>query len=386
MNKIQIWHHNDWPNFEYDTQSIQNTLYQYASEINKCSSQLSAMEPNARQDTHINLMVDEGVYTSQIESEDYIPSDVRSSIRNLLGLNTPEEALENPRVKGVSRLMIDVRDSFRDPLTAERLFSWQDMIITDQFLRKRLAIGRWRDDEVRIVSGPIGREKTHYIAPPPERVPSEIEKFIDWFNSTIPLPKRVSIPAPVRAAVIHLYFEVIHPFSDGNGRIGRALSEIALSQELGSPVPLSLSKTIKKRQSAYYRELNQASHGDMNITRWVDWFVKIIEEAVTDSHDIVNFSIAQSLFWKRYEDKLNSRQIRVIKRMLREGIEGFQDGMSSRKYCKIGDCSSATATRDLSELAQLQIFGRLPAGGRSTRYELVLPEPSDGRYNYQDGA
>lgn len=382
MNKIQIWHHNDWPNFEYDTQSIQNTLYQYASEINKYSSQLSAMEPNVQQDTHINLMVDEGVYTSQIESEDYIPSDVRSSIRNLLGLNTPEEALKNPRVKGVSRLMIDIRDSFRDLLRAERLFSWQDMIITDQFLRKRLAIGRWRDDEVRIVSGPIGREKTHYIAPPPERVPSEMEKFVDWFNSTIPLPNRVSIPAPVRAAVIHLYFEVIHPFSDGNGRIGRALSEIALSQELGSPVPLSLSKTIKKHQSAYYRELNHASHGDLNITRWVDWFVKIIEEAVTDSHDIVRFSIAQSQFWKLYEHKLNCRQIRVIRRMLREGADGFLGGMSSKKYCKIADCSPATATRDLSELAQLQIFRRLPGGGRSTRYELALPVPSDGQYNF----
>ena len=382
MSKIQIWHHDDWPNFEYDTQSIQNTLYQYASVINKYSSQLSALEPTIQQDAHINLMVVEGVYTSQIESEDYIPTDVRSSIRNLLGLNTPEEALKNPRVEGVSRFMIDVRDSFRDPLTAERLFSWQDMIITDQFLRKRIAIGRWRDDEVRIVSGPIGREKTHYIAPPPEGVPSEMEKFVDWFNSTIPSPNRVDIPAPVRAAVIHLYFEVIHPFSDGNGRIGRALSEIALSQELGSPVPLSLSKTIKKHQSAYYRELNHASHGDLNITRWVNWFVKITEEAVTDSHDIVSFSIAQSPFWKLYEDKLNARQIRVIRRMLREGIEGFEGGMSSKKYCKIADCSSATATRDLSELAQLQIFRRLPGAGRSTRYELALPVPNDGRYNF----
>lgn len=368
-----IWKHANWPHFNYQTDSIQDTLYTYVAEANTLSGRLAGVNEAEKREALIDLMVTEAIRTSQIEGEHYDRDDVRSSIRNQLGLASLPEPVRDPRANGISALMISAREAFNRPLTEKQLFEWHDMIMTDPHVRARVPVAGWRDDEMQIISGPIGREHIHFTAPPPDKVPGEMAAFIKWFNATMPDGQRPVLPAPIRAAVLHLYFETIHPFADGNGRIGRALSEMALSQELGSPVLLSLSSVIQKHRDEYYRALNLASHGDMNITHWIEWFVNIILQAQLEAREMIMFVLAKARFWETHKDTLNDRQTRVIQRMMREGPDGFTGGISAKKYTSITGCSKATATRDLTELSGLGILKQLPGGGRSTRYEIVLP-------------
>lgn len=371
-----IWKHPDWPEFTYQTDALQDVLYQYAAEANALAGRLAGVDEEEKSEALIDLMVTEAIRTSQIEGEHYDRDDVRSSIRNQLGLAKIPEPVRDPRANGISSLMISARETYQSLLTEECLSQWHDLVMTDASIRARVPVGKWRDDEMQIVSGPIGREKVHFNAPPPDRVPSEMATFIEWFNETAPDGKKVKLPAPIRAAVMHLYFETIHPFADGNGRIGRALSEVALSQELGSPVLLSLSSVIQKRRKEYYDELNLASHGDLDITRWVSWFTNIVLQAQREARETILFVLAKARFWETHGNTLNDRQTHAIKRMMREGPDGFSGGMSARKYMGITGCSKATATRDLSELSDQGIFRQLSGGGRSTSYELVLPQTS----------
>jgi len=368
---IPIWKLAEWPHFTYETNGLEDILYAYAAQANALAGRLERVGENQRQEALIDLMVTEAIRTSQIEGEHYDRDDVRSSIRNQLGLVSVPEPVRDPRSNGIAALMISARESFGEPLTKELLCQWHDLVMTDQFVRERVVVGDWRDDEMQIVSGPIGREKIHFEAPPPEKVPKFMAEFIDWFNATAP-SGTVNMPAPIRAALAHLHFETIHPFSDGNGRIGRALSEMVLSQELQSPVLLSLSSVIQKRRNEYYDELNFASHNGLQITRWVAWFTGIVLEAQLEARDMILFVLAKARFWERFESTLNERQTRVVKRMMREGPGGFVGGMNARKYITIAGCSKATATRDLAELVDFGVFRQLPGGGRSTSYELVV--------------
>lgn len=367
-----IWKLAEWPQFSYETKGLEDILYTYAAQANALAGRLDGVEESQRQMALIDLMVMEAIKTSQIEGEHYDRDDVRSSIRNQLGLVSTPEPVRDPRANGIAALMISARESFAEPLTKVLLCQWHDLVMTDDVVRERVVVGDWRDDEMQIVSGPIGRERIHFQAPPPERVPAFMAEFVEWFNASAPREASVNIPAPIRAAIAHLHFETIHPFADGNGRIGRAISEMVLSQELGSPVLLSLSSVIQKHRKAYYDELNFASHNGLEITRWVAWFTGIVLEAQLEARDLILFVLAQARLWDAFAELLNDRQTRVLKRMMREGPGGFVGGMNARKYVAITGCSKATATRDLGELVELGIFQQLPGGGRSTSYELLL--------------
>ena len=368
-----IWQQPNWPQFSYQTDILQDTLYRYAAEANALAGRLAGLDSENKSEVLIDLMVIEAIRTSQIEGEHYDQEDVRSSLRNQLGLASVPEHVRDPRANGISALMISTREALHEPLTEKRLFQWHEQLMAEASIRERVPVGQWRNDEIQILSGPIGKEKVHYVAPPPDMVAAEMAGFINWFNNTAPDGDTVKLPAPVRSAVAHLHFEAIHPFADGNGRIGRALSEIVLSQELGSPVPLSLSSTLQKRRTEYYDELNFASHRDVDISRWVKWFVEMVLQAQLEAREMVMFTLDKARFWDTYGEQLNERQSRAVKRMMREGRGGFDGGMSAQKYMGITKCSKATATRDLSGLSNLGAFRQLAGGGRSTRYELILP-------------
>ena len=368
-----IWQHSEWPQFTFQENVLQASLYQYATVANGLVGRLSGIRSDDKSEALIDLMVTEAIRSSQIEGEQYARDDVRSSIRNQLGLTSSPELVRDPRAHGISFLMVAARETFCETLTQERLFQWHDSIMTDTYLRKRVVVGGYRDDDMEIVSGPMGQEKVHFRAPPPERVPGEMDAFIDWFNRTRPNETNIILPGPVRAAVSHLYFETIHPFADGNGRIGRAIAEMALSQELASPALLSLSAVLHRRRNEYYEQLHRASHGDLNITTWVHWFVDVVLEAQLEARELILFVLAKARFWETYQSELNSRQNLVIQRMLQEGPTGFTGGMSAKKYVGLTGCSKATATRDLSELAARGLFQKLPGSGRNTRYALDLP-------------
>lgn len=363
-----IWEQKEWPNFTWDAGAVDQNAYAYALEASSLVGEVKHLSEDEKTDALIDLMVSEAVKTSQIEGENFDREDVRSSIRNQLGLNKTPETVRDPKANGVAALMISVREHFAEPLSEERLCEWQDKIIVGQIERSKLDVGQWRTnpEPMQIVSGAIGREKVHYEAPPSERIPSEMARFIEWFNGSRDLK------GAVRAGVAHLYFESIHPFSDGNGRVGRAISEIALSQELGHPALLSLSTTIEGQRNDYYDALSRASQGGLDITEWLVWFTGLVLQSQRQAKRQIDFVLSKARFWDSFESKLNHRQAKVLARMFREGPNGFEGGMSAQKYSKITDCSKATATRDLAELLNMGAFHKLEGGGRSTRYDVVL--------------
>jgi Fic family protein len=238
----------------------------------------------------------------------------------------------------------------------------------------KIHAGAWRshEDPMQVVSGTIGKEKIHFEAPPSSKVPSEMASFIEWFNDTAPGGKKEIKKAPVRSAISHLYFESIHPFEDGNGRIGRAIAEKALSQTLGRPVILSLSKAIELNKNAYYASLEKAQRSN-EISPWIEYFVRMAHEAQTDAEIQISFTLNKTKFFDRFRDQLHERQLKVIRRMFDEGPPGFAGGMNAKKYIGITKTSKATATRDLQHLMEIGAFvlsGK--AGGRSTSYQLNL--------------
>lgn len=374
------WQHPDWPNFTFEESQCKEALYRYALEAGRLSGGMSQLESALQYDAYIDLMVSEAIHTSQIEGERLDREDVRSSIKNFLGLSHPPTRVADPRAEGMAALMVDVRNHFADKLTKDTLFQWHRLVLLQQensLLLRDLKVGQWRGSKepMQIVSGPIGYEKVHYEAPPADQVDTEINRFLDWFNRSNPLTaeREIVLSGPVRAAIAHLWFETIHPFDDGNGRVGRAIAEMALAQDLNRPPLLSLSTVIEKDKNAYYNGLNKASQFDLDITDWVTWFVNSVLLAQQEAAQKVDFVLKKAKFWERHKNtELNERQKKVLNKLLNAGAGGFEGGMTAKKYMSITSSSKATATRDLSDFVEKECLCRLEGGGRNARYGVKL--------------
>lgn len=361
------WQHEDWPDFHYEPPDIQDLLTQFAEKTGRVDGLLTALPGSLQTDAVVDLLVSEAIKTSEIEGELLSRPDVLSSIRNNLGLQTESKPSGDQRAEGVAELMIYARNGYAEPLSQKMLFEWHAMLMKGA---RRVKIGRWRThaEPMVIVSGSIGREIVHYEAPPSKDVPGEMKRFIQWFNQSAPGGKAEVKPPPIRSAIAHLYFASIHPFEDGNGRIGRAVAQKALSQGLGRPALLSLSKAINAERANYYAELKKAQ-SSMDITEWVSWFVRMLLQAQKQAEAEIEFTLRKVKLFDRSRDQLNDRQLKVLNRMLKEGPEGFLGGMSAQKYMAIAKTSKPTATRDLQDMVQKQIL--IPeGGGRSTRYQI----------------
>jgi Fic family protein len=365
------WQQKDWPNFIYTLQSVEDELFMFAEKVGKVSGILNALPEDMQLEAIVDMMVSEAIKTSAIEGEYLSRKDVLSSIRKNLGLVSSPEYIKDKKAEGIGRLMIDVRNTYKDELTKEKLFAWHKMLLPES---DGMEVGQWRTHEepMQVISGPIGRQKVHYEAPPSKRVPQEMDQFIIWFNETAPGGAKEIRKAPVRSAIAHLYFESIHPFEDGNGRIGRAISEKILAQGTGRPVLMSLSHTIEANKKTYYDALEN-SQRSIEITDWVDYFVKTTLAAQNEAEVQIDFTLKKVKFFDRFKDKLNERQLKVIRRMMEEGPKGFAGGMNASKYGSITKISKATATRDLQALLEIGVlipFGE--GGGRSTKYAVNL--------------
>ena len=361
------WQQKDWPLFRFSLEGIEDELLVFSEKVGRVSGILQALPEETRQDVVIDIILQEAIKTSEIEGEYPSRKDVLSSIRKNLDLHYTPENIKDKTAAGLGELMIDVRKTFKEDLTEQKLFTWHKMLLG---VNTKVEVGQWRthNEPMQVVSGVMGKEKVHYEAPHSSRVPGEMKRFTQWFNDTGPGGKNEIKKAPIRSAIAHLYFETIHPFEDGNGRIGRAIAEKALSQTIGRPVVLSLSRTIKAKRNAYYTSLQKAQQAN-EITQWIDYFVKTILEAQTEAEEEINFTLKKTKFFDTFRDQLNDRQLSVIKRMFKEGIKGFQGGMNARKYISITKTSKATATRDMQQLLEIGAF--IPAGqggGRSTSY------------------
>ncbi|MBC2592838.1 Fic family protein [Ruficoccus amylovorans] len=359
------WQQPDWPNFRYELAAVEGALLAFADKAGQVSGVLKSLPDTVAKEAVMDVMIAEAVKSSEIEGQFLSRKDVMSSIRNQLGLNTPPEGVHDKASQGAAELMVDVRKTWDEPLTEKSLFAWHRMLFRGESGKW---VGKWRShtEPMQVVSGAVGKQKVHYEAPPSAQVPAEMKAFVRWFRET-----RKTIPqAPVRSALTHLYFESVHPFEDGNGRIGRALSEKALSQGLGRPALLSLSRTIEANKSAYYSALETAQKSN-DVTPWVNYFVQTVLAAQTEAEERVDFVLRKTRLFDRVREQLSDRQLKVVRRMLDAGPEGFQGGMNAAKYMSLTKVSKATSTRDLQALVELGVFQSVGAG-RTARYELML--------------
>lgn len=367
--EIFNWQYKDWPEFRFSLQEVETALFSFSEKAGRVSGILAALPIDIGQETIVDIILSEAIKTSEIEGEYPNRSDVLSSIRKNIGLIDKTVLIKDPAAKGLGELMISVRETAQEPLTEEILFSWHNMLMGSN---KNITVGKWRTHEepMQIISGAMGKEKVHFEAPPSVQVPIEMSAFLQWFNDTAPSgTKEIKHPL-VRAAIAHLYFESIHPFEDGNGRIGRAIAEKALSQTLGRPVLMSLSQAIEAKKKDYYAALEKAQRSN-EITQWIIYFVQTTLTAQDNAETHIEFVLKKTRFFDCYKNKLNTRQMAAVKRMFEEGPKGFTGGMNTRKYIGIAKTSKATATRDLQQLVALGAL--IPGGGgRSTSYHLRL--------------
>jgi Fic family protein len=363
------WQQKEWPKFSYDLSAIEDMLFRFAEESGQVSGLLKAMPEDSQVEAVLNNLVAEAIKTSEIEGEYLSRPDVISSVRNNLGLNKKPDKVNSRMADGIGQLIVTVRNTFNSPLRQSDLLSWHKMLLDSS---SKLKAGAWRThlEPMQVISGPIGKEKVHFEAPPSSRVPDEMKEFLRWFNDTAPGGSKEIKKAPVRSAIAHLYFESIHPFEDGNGRIGRAIAEKALLQTVGRPILISLSQAIEADRRSYYAALENAQRTN-DITDWINYFVKTIVSAQGQAKALIEFSLRKSKFFDRYRDEVNARQLKVINKMFDAGPNGFEGGMTAKKYISVTKTSKATATRDLQLLTEMKALF-VEAGGRSTRYQLNL--------------
>ena len=363
------WELPDWPVFTWDRRRLALAEQQFLVGGGTYVGAIKHLGDEDRDQLTVEAMSTEALTTSEIEGEILDRASVQSSIQRQLGL-AGDDRRAAPAERGISEMMVDLYRSFSAPLSDEMLFAWHQMVMSG---RRDLAdMGRYRTsaEPMQVVSGRMGSPTTHFEAPPAEKVPSETERFIQWFNRTAPAGAE-PLPAVTRAGVAHLYFESIHPFEDGNGRIGRALAEKCLAQSLGQPSLIMLAATILGRRARYYAALEAANKSN-EITEWLAWFAGITIEAQRRTIAFIEFLIDKTRLLDRLRGQLNERQEKALLRMFREGPEGFKGGLTSGKYRTVTGASPATTARDLADLTEK---GALIREGerRHARYKLSVP-------------
>lgn len=363
------WQKPDWPHFRWDAAHIAAAEEQFLRSAGTIVGTVKHLNENEHGRLVIETMSQEAVTTSRIEGEVLDRASVQSSIQRQLGF-VADKRRAAPAEEGVAEVMVDLYGTFSRPASAQMLFRWHRAVTLG---RRDLAyIGQFRRGEapMQVISGRIGSPKIHFEAPPAKRVPAEMRRFLDWFNRTSPAGAE-RLPAIARAGVAHLYFESIHPFEDGNGRIGRALAEKALAQSAGRPALSGLSAAILARQKGYYDALERANKKN-EVSDWLAWFAETVLLAQRRILAQIEFIIAKTRLLDRLRGNINDRQQKALLRMLREGPEGFKGGLSAGNYSTITGASPATTTRDLADLVE---EGALVRSGerKHARYALNLP-------------
>jgi len=363
------WQLPDWPDFAWDKARLALAEEQFLVGGGVLLGTIKHLGEEERNQLTVEAMSTEAVTTSEIEGEVLDRASVQSSIQKQLGLAADNRRV-SPREQGTAEMMVDLYRTFSAPLSEEVIFAWHRMLMTGRQDVKDVGCYRTSDEPMQVVSGVIGAPKVHFEAPPSAQVPRETAGFIDWFKRTAPGGAE-PLPALTRAGTAHLYFESIHPFEDGNGRVGRAIAEKSLAQSLGQPTLIVLAATLLARCASYYHALEAASQQN-EITNWLAWFGGVTTEAQRRTLALMEFLIDKAKLFDQLKGQLNDRQQKALLRMFEEGIDGFKGGLSAGKYSTITGASPATATRDLVDLTEK---GALVRTGelRHARYNLSVP-------------
>jgi Fic family protein len=363
-----IWEQTDWPQLTWQDARVAMPLAAVRHDQGRLIGRMEALGFKLREEAVLQTLTQDVLKTSEIEGEQLDATQVRSSLARRLGIDIGALPPADRNVEGIVEVMLDATRNYNAPLTAERLFGWHAALFpTGRSGMTRIRVGDWRDDSagpMQVVSGPYGRERVHYTAPPARTVAAEMEAFLAWFNAP------VSSDPVIKAALAHLWFVTIHPFEDGNGRIARAIADLALARSEGSPQRFySMSAQIRTERNAYYDQLERTQKGDTDVTEWILWFLACLGRAIHGADGVLAAVVAKAQFWERAAPMtLSERQIKVLNRLL----DGFEGKMTTSKWATIAKCSQDSANRDIAALLDLGLMRKGKGGGRSTNYELVL--------------
>lgn len=358
------WQLNDWPHYLYDLNGLERDQQALIKASGVFLGILKCLNSAEQDQVKMTLLSEEALNTSAIEGEILNRDSLQASLKRAFGLDVEKRHI-TPAEKGIAQMMLQVHCDYREPLSDEILFTWHKLLMSGRSDLETIGSYRVHAEPMLIVSSGRREPIVHFEAPPSAQIKELMENYIIWFNSA----QSNALPFLVRAAIAHLYFESIHPFEDGNGRIGRALAEKALSQGLGMPSLISLSTVIESNKKAYYHALQTTNHS-LDITAWIHYFSQTVIQAQEYSLAQVDFLIKKTKFFDKFDSDINERQRKVLLRMFKEGPRGFKGGLSASNYIAITGASPATATRDLHALV---LMGALRKEGelRYSRYFIV---------------
>ncbi|HEU4531525.1 MAG TPA: Fic family protein [Steroidobacteraceae bacterium] len=363
-----VWQRDRWPAFTWDAAELSSPLAAARKAQGEVAGMARLLDSDANLNAQLEVLTREGVATSAIEGETLDAGTLRSSLARRLGLPTAGLPPAPRSVDGLVDVLLDATRDYQSPLTLKQLCAWQAALFpTGRSGLNEIRVGELRGDApMQIVSGPIGRERVHYQAPPRGRLNAEMKRFLAWFNAP-----PAQLDGLLRAGLAHAWFELVHPFEDGNGRVGRALLDRALAQDEGRAARLySMSARIAAMRDEYYDALGELSRGDLDATGWLRWFLRQVEAAARSSEDTVHRVLFKARYWMQHARKpLNERQKKALNMLLDAGPDGFVGGMTNRKYASLTHASPATAQRDLAQLVELGSL-ILVGAGRGARYEL----------------
>lgn len=364
---MYIWERDRWPDLHWDDKTLSPLLARVSREQGRLLGKMEGLGFELRSEAHLQMLTEDVVKSSEIEGEKLDSAQVRSSIARQLGMDAGGLVPADRNVEGVVEMMLDATGNYTQPLDVDRLFGWHAALFpTGRSGMRKIIVGDWRDDKqgpMQVVSGPVGREKVHYEAPPAGHIPHEMDSFLKWFSQSDTLDPLLT------AGLAHLWFVTIHPFEDGNGRIARAIADMALarSEQTGQRF-YSMSAQIRLEQNDYYAVLETTQKGTLDVTAWQEWFLICLEHAIEGAGNTLGAVMNKARFWRRFAtESLNERQIKVLNKLM----DGFDGKLTSSKWASIAKCSQDTAYRDILDLLERGALQKDPGGGRSTSYSLT---------------
>lgn len=364
-----IWQASDWPSWRYDLAALAQSLADVSRAQGLLMGRLADVGMALRDQASLSALTEDVIKTSEIEGEQLNVESVRSSIARRLGVDLGALAPVDRHVEGVVEMVLDATANCNAGVTRDRLFGWHAALFPTGYSGLvRIKVGDWRDDAtgpMQVVSGPLGRQRVHFEAPPADRLQSETDRFINWANSAS------NEPPLIKAGLAHLWIVTLHPFDDGNGRIARAVGDLFLARADGSPQRFySLSAQIQRERNAYYDILERTQKQSLDVTEWLAWFLETLNRALDQAQHALDAVLAKTRFWQRWaapgSAPLNERQVKLVNRLL----DGFEGKLTSSKWAAIAKCSPDTALRDITDLLARGVLRKSDAGGRSTSYEL----------------
>jgi Fic family protein len=361
-----IWQASDWSDWRFDLAALASPMFEVGRAQGLLMGRLADVGMALRDQASLATLTEDVVKTSEIEGEQLNVESVRSSIARRLGVDIGALAPVDRYIEGVVEMVLDATANCHAPVSRERVFGWHAALFPIGYSGlAKIKVGGWRDDAsgpMQVVSGPIGRQRVHFVAPPADRLEAETSRFLDWLNGAS------HEPPLLKAGLGHLWFVTLHPFDDGNGRIARAIGDLLLARADGSPQRFySLSAQIQRERKAYYDILERTQKGTLDVTEWLAWFLDTLHRAIDQAQHTLGAVLTKARFWQRWATTpLNERQVKLLNRL----FDGFEGKLTSSKWAAIAKCSPDTALRDINDLLGRGVLLKTDAGGRSTSYEL----------------